>query len=519
MKKGHIAELALTFLVGIAVIAIVGGVLDFAGYNPGAAAMNAGHILVAGFAPIWPLVAAMIVVGACMAAFPAAENSPVAIIGIVVVLVVATGVSVRTANRYGHDVAHAQINRVLTVSEDSPPEYEVRDPYAVATTRLSRSVGDEAGFDVTNVWRFDVDGTPKTCGIKVPNANEWRRPLGGVVCVTDDGVVENEAFEGQVPSWTAAFGENRLAGRVNDLFPRGRFVISDIYGYVDGDGPHIVVPVTRIMGGMRWHEGWVGAAVWDTDGTARKVTDPAEVPGPVAGESLSDQVLDALNHRNGFMDSKRRQTGYDLGEGDNVRHHLLDRADGSGERLVTLLTPRGSSNTVTAVLEVNPRDIVNGWPTATLYQLEDRNENGSSRASVAEATDLVRQRYGTAMQMSESGLRVMEASPSTHNDLVVAVGSDQRVFARVTVDMMSRETCVFTPDGEQVRCDSQDAQPLALGSLRRLFTEDTDTSTDDSPEPNPGGQPASNMDISSMSDDELTDLLRQVADELDARNG
>ena len=56
------------------------------------------------------------------------------------------------------------------------------------------------------------------------------------------------------------------------------------------------------------------------------------------GESIADDILADLSHRDVFMDSKRASTAYDLGDGANVSNFLLERADGSGERLVTMLT-------------------------------------------------------------------------------------------------------------------------------------------------------------------------------------
>lgn len=554
----HMQRLLTEVVVATAVFGVFAVVSDALGFNPVAATINALHTIAAWFAP-WKL----LVIAALVAAVPAAfgwreqnridaanrrpsrshsygygdrkevedENAPTgnsnfrsACFAIAGVLVLAGFVmSVRSVNRWGHDVSHNQINQVLTVEENAAtPTYETRDPYDLAIARLNRSVGDSSGYKVPedNVWRFEVDGEPQTCGLKLSTRNAFHRPMGvfGVVCVSDSNKVVDQEFDKDVPSWEVAFGSKRLTAHVNDAFPRGRFVETDVYGYIDETGPHMVVPVTRMTGGLGFHEGWVGALVFDADGTSRKVTDPAELPGPAIGESVADYVLNALSHRGRFMQSKLAQVAYDLGEGQNVKHFLLERTEGAGERLVTLLTPMGTSETVSAVLEIDPHTVVDGWPTATLYRLDTRNEDGTSRASVAEVVDLVKQRYGTAMQLGESQHGVMEATPADADELVVTVGSNQRVFARVSVDMMTRATCVYAPNGEEVQCDSPDSAPLALGQLSGLFNSGT---TAEAPPKGTadGGSTEKSVppDISNLSDAELTDLLRQVASELDKR--
>lgn len=517
----NVGSVAVSALVTVAVVALIGFALDtFGGFNPLASTLNLGHLLWGLLAP-WKFVLIVAGVSVPVLALTAGSRNPksfdIAMTVVVLLLIIATGLSIRTVNRWGHDVAHDQITGVLTVSDDDAPTYETRDPYELATARLQRSVGDSSGYEVPadNVWRFEVDGTAQTCGLKAPNANAWKRPMGGVVCVDDTGRVTEAAFDGQVPSWLVAFGHLRLADKVNDVFPRGRFEVADVYGYIDADGPHMVVPTTRMMGGGGWYTGWVGAVVFDVDGTARAVTDPSTIPGPVVGESVADEVLDALAHRAGFMDSRRNQTRFDLGDGANVRHFLLERGDGDGERLVTLLTPRGSSETVSAILEIDPHTIVDGWPTATLYTLDTRSDDGTSRASVREVLDLVGQRYGTAMMLGEAQQRVMEATPGDPDVLMVTVGSNQRVFARVSVNMMTRESCVFAPDGTEIRCSSGTSAPLAFGSLPGLFNNDDGATSDAAVSPGDAELPVG--ELSELSDDELFALLREVTDELDAR--
>lgn len=517
---GRASVIVVAVVAAAVLLAGFGWLLDgVLGHNPVATIENFGHRVLAAAYP-WRLFWISAGVALIPAAFSLRSSSAqhAVWVGVAVLTMLAGFVlSISTVNRWGHDVAHDQINRVLTVEDDAiSPSYETRDPYALALARLRRSVGDASGFEVpdSNVWRFEVDGEPLTCGVKVPNRNTWKSPVRGVVCVDDTGRVREADFEGKVPSWEVSFGHLRLAQAVNDHFPRGGYTQSDVYGYIDADGPHMVVPVTRMMGGLRWHTGWVGALVFDKDGTARKVTDPSELPGPAIGESVADQVLNALSHRAGFMDSKRAHTAYDLGDGANVRHFLLERADGEGERLVTLLTPLGNSETVTAILEIDPHTVVNGWPKATLYRLDTRTDDGMSRASVDEVIDLVRQRYGTAMQLGQAQQHIMEATPSLPDELIVTVGSNQRVFARVSVNMMTRASCVYTPAGEEVRCDGPDSAPLAFGSLRELFNNG-DTAV--GPETGTAAGETGNEALSSLSDAELNDLLRQIADELDAR--
>lgn len=492
------------------------------GYNPMAWAQNSWQVICGGFAPwgrFW--LGVLIAVAVVTASYGLAQRSynSGAISGLawlVAVLIVITGfgTSITVVNRRGHDITHDQINKVLNVQENvSSPGYELRDPYDLAYTRLQRSVGDASGYEVPreNVWRFEVDGVNQTCGVRVPNARADRRPVGGIVCVDDAGSVQSKSFTGKVPSWLVTFGEYRLQRVVNDAAPRAKYISSDIYGYIQDGKPYMVVPVTRMQGGSAYHTGLVGDLVFAEDGSYKLERDFSKIPGPAVGESVSNLVLDALNHRGGFMASKRSQFAYDLGgDGANVSQYLLRRSDDRSEKLVTLLTPRGSSETVTAVLEIDPHKVIGGWPAATLYRLNTVNDQGASRASVAEVKDLVNQRYSTAMQLGNSGTGVMEATPADPERLVLTVGSNQRVFARVKVNMLTRETCVFTPAQVQVRCESAQAAPLALGSLPQLF------STEGSPKsqaPSGTTAPAADQDLSGLDDAQLADLLRKLSEE------
>lgn len=521
-------------VTGIVVAVLVGiGVLfdTVLGFNMGAATMNGFKIVAAGFAPwktFWIAALAAAAVFGIGVAIEAKNTdsdskmaSSVTTVLAVVLLIGGFVMSISTVNRWGHDISHDQITKVLDVEDGIAPTYEIRDPYGLAVKRLERSLGNNSGYEVPsdNVWRFEVDGEPQTCGLKVSIKHSNKSPIRGVVCVSDTNKVTKANFDGKVPSWKVAVGHLRLAKVVNDEFPRGRYNSGDIYGYIDADGAHMVVPVTAMSEGLGYHEKWVGALVFGPDGKAVKVTDPAKVPGPVVGESTADRVLNALGNREGFMDWKRNRTKYDLSEGRNVKHFLLERADGSGQRLVTLLTPNGTSETVSAILEIDPNTIVDGWPKATLYKLDSETESGESRASVGESVDLVRQRYGAAMQLAESRNEILEATPGDTDELVVTVGTNQSVFARATVNMMTRETCVFTKAGDKVRCDDRDAAPLPIDGLRGLFSSNNETSDPAKGNDSETGGSTTNVeDLSNLSDAELNGLLRDIADELDARS-
>lgn len=75
-----------------------------------------------------------------------------------------------------------------------------------------------------------------------------------------------------------------------------------------------------------------------------------------------------------------------------------------------------------------------------------------------------------AVQMGETRQDGMAATPAAIDELVVTVGSDQRVFARVPVDTLTRSTCVHAPAGARVRYDRPDSSPLQLGSRCDLFS-------------------------------------------------
>ncbi len=501
------------------ILAVLVGASSLLGYSPAATVARTGQML-AGSASVWLLVVVLLAAFGFAWLWDINTRTGWVIASIIVgALLVGTVITVPSeSNRRKHDVAHAQVTKVVTQVNASAPAYEPREPFALLVKRLERSIGDQAGVSLpeTNIWRFEVDGVAQTCGLTVAAKKAWTAPVRGVICVSDAGKVTKADFEGtQVPSWLVAVGDLRLQKAVNKAFFGGRYTSADVYGYITKEGPHMVVPVTTRQGGTRYHEGWAGALVFGPNGKVTKVTDPSKVPGPVTGASMADEVLDHLGNRGRFMEMKRNLKSFDLGSGGkNDSQFLLTRSDGKGERLVTLLTPKGSSQTVSAILEINPHKVIDGWPEARLYTLRTQTEDGQSRSSVEEAVALVRSRYGAAMQLAEARNSIAEATPYGRDELIVTVGSDQRVFARVKVNMMTRTSCVYTAEMVEVRCDKADAAPLPISGLAGLFGGAT---SEENPEADPTAVvPA---ELSAMTEGQLAELLSQIAEELQARSG
>lgn len=433
--------------------------------------------------------------------------SVLAVVSVVLTLIP----TIRAENRRYHDIRHDAVVKVLKVEEADAPAYEPRTPYVLAERQLVRRLGNERGVELDGIWAFEVDGVQKVCGVLYPTRASYKRPVSGVACYNpQNGTMEKARFEGSVPSPKAMGAKYRLQHTVANTVKHAEYKSSDIYGYIKDGKPFMVVPMRVRTDGSTFTTVWAGALVFDSSGAAKhvkKVTD--EVPGPIAGESMADEVLSAINSRGGFLDERRDRTTYDLaGEGANVRHFLLQRADGSGERLVTMLTPKKAiggqtSDSNVAVLEIDARNIsYKQWPKAVLYELPEI-ENQAARASIVEATDIVRSRYGATLQLANTQQNFVEPTLVGVNTLRITIAGAQEVTAFVEVNIADRSSCLYRANGEKVRCD-QNGEGGILGNGNQ---NEGDTSSE---------TPATGGAYSGMSKEQLQQEIAKLSDELNA---
>jgi hypothetical protein len=432
-----------------------------------------------------------------------------------------------------HRVRHRAINTVLTVEKAQTPAYSARPAFPQSSAMLIRDLGEIPGQRVGEVWRFRVqegdEQVAKTCALLTYTRQQWRRPAAGVACRTDDGLVERVMFTGRVPvPATSLVTTDRLADRVNGILPFHVVDHADVYAYVARGEAFMVVPTRRIVGQFPYRHGWGGTVVFDGNGghQVHRTLD-GSVPGPAFGISNANEVLRALNNRGGFWAAQQAEFSYDLTENSevgtgNVSHFLLNRADGTGERLVTMLTPKGDSETPTAILEISLTGIELGqWPQATLYQLPGTTESQRSRASNSEVLAHVRNLYGPALQLADSGNRLMELTPLGGDLVAVTIGTERVALARVTFDQITRRSCVYAMNGTLVRCYDDATTQLSRDGLSELFT-DTDIAGNDAANVERGSaapvrpvvQPG---DFAGLSDAELIDQLQAISAELARR--
>lgn len=402
---------------------------------------------------------------------------------------------VKPLHRVGHDVRHDTITATLTTVQDEGPTFDTRPPYAYQGALLGRSIGDLTAVSTKGIWRFPVDGKQETCALISPARNAFKRPMQGVVCVDDAGHVERQLFKGQIPTMQVFMGGLRLAGIVNDKIPGGTIHDSDLYGYIENGKPYMVAPVRALSGTWKPVTIWAGALIFDTDGNVRVIHEAdGSVPGPVVGESIAIDVLQALGDRAGFIASKTAQVAYDTAAGDNSSNLALDRSDGGGMRLVTLLTPRGASQTPTALLEVDMTKVGrNDWPAAVLHQFPAAKPGDRPLASDKEITDTFTQLFGAQLQMQQRGLQIMEITPTEPGKVRMVIGTPNNLTAAVTADRSTRTFCLTSVDGsQQLGCQTPGAEPAA-------------------------GQELSGQPLQQMSSPDLLALLGQLRDEIRRR--
>jgi hypothetical protein len=458
--KSRIAIPILAVALVVAVIFAFGALLDALGFNPGLGIARLWQAQTQFWVHFWLwVIPALVVIAAGMMLVSLRDRSrayvPIGLTGIAVgalwLIVGFFPIMVTPLHRVGHDVRHDQISETLTTVQDEGPTFDTRPPYAFQGTVLGRSIGDMTAVATKGIWRFPVNGTQKTCALIAPSKNAFKRPMQGVVCVDDSGHVERQLFKGQIPTMQVYEGGLRLVGIVNDLIPGGTIHDSDLYGYIVDGQPFMVAPVRALSGWSKPVTIWAGALVFDTEGRVQIVHDAdGSIPGPIVGESLAIDVLQALGDRAGFIQSKTAQVAYDTAAGDNASNLALDRSDGAGMRLVTLLTPRGASQTPTALLEVDMTKVAhNAWPAAVLHQFPAQPPGARPLASDREIIDTFTQLFGAQLQLQQRGLQIMEITPTTPEHVRMAIGTPNNLTAAVNVDRATREFCLTSADGAQ----------------------------------------------------------------------
>ncbi|WIM92567.1 hypothetical protein ACTOB_004511 [Actinoplanes oblitus] len=400
----------------------------------------------------------------------------------------------------------------ISVVDDPVPGLAARAPYLVGKAQTAPNLGDVTGevSDITYLPDLDRFGTlvKRRGWLSGYEVNVVQQvPLGSNGRTSQRCAFDLDAAGARVGGW---FTHN-LGRRISAERRWVRFDSRDVYGYCDGDTPIVVVPLKRQAGILTVTERPAGVALYNgRTGQLRITTDTAAVPGPTYPISLAKRQREATAGLGGFADWWFDRSGWDASddganEGNNSEF-TLRYSDGAGSAYVTPLTPQGEASSVVAVSMVPTRQTGPGLARLTVHRL---NPTWSSPQAIVA---LIKAEYRDVCCYNDD--RVFEVIPTGGSTWTATVGSEQsiryRVEGRGQID--GREaTCLRTAEGALVRCayaapgspEEQELQRLEQQKQQQERARATEAAGD----------------LTKYTDEQLADLNRRVAEEVDRRLG
>lgn len=428
--------------------------------------------------------------------------------GVFAVLLVGIGVlTVIGWVRYDYDVKAIYAADATEVNQ-AAPEFSQRAPFDVATASSTRNLGDTTG-DAQNV-KILADQGDHGVWTALVTRRGWLQGYESLQSI--DVPLYGTANASTVT--TCDFDNNQAEQRLSGLWPHESLAYlvlgatpanvnyddGDVYAYCDDDTPMIVVPLKALSG--FWTPTWTvfGAAVYDgSTGLLSVLTDTSEVPGPVYPQSLAKTQREALTALGSFEDAFFARSGYEDTHADtddpnrgNTSEFSL-RFDGKNEAaFVTPLTPRGDSTSIIAISVVDASTSKAGTRNPlNIYRYDD----GETRAANSSIAQSIKTQYSWMPDWA-SGLTIFEIVPADNGTWVASIGQSQSVVYRAVIDA-DGDAVLYGADGEEVTRSSVKPDP----GVPTIPVE-------------PGGTGGTDVDLGSMTPEQLRELATSIVDEL-----
>ncbi len=417
-----------------------------------------------------------------------------------------------------------QYAKSVQVSQDDLPQMGVRTPFSVAQAQSRTTLANTPGADLlTETTMFDPAKDDFTTLAK------GRSFFGNYAAVavqrfplTGRSQGSQCDFSEKAQRMLGGFFSHNLGRAINSAARGVNWSDSDAYGLCREDGtPLVIVPLKRQVGLLVVTEIPAGVAVYDGhSGTVTIQTDTSHIPGPVYPLSLADKQRESTAAMGSWMQWARSQIGWKAAEGEvnssNSSEFILGRKSG-GTVYVTPLSNQGNSTGIAAVSELEASSMTAG-------QLNPIKVHKFSTPWVS--VDAIESRIKADYQdiPNWQTLRVQEIAPVDGKRWIATLGNDQNTLYRVegTGDLSqfpgsvdpAIATCLF---------QGTDSKPRRCGTLALIGQNGIGGQYG----PNtPGGNPTAGQTtpptaglpaLATMSDQQLAELLRQVADELSRR--
>ncbi len=419
------------------------------------------------------------------------------IAGVLLVLGFVYGMTIQ-----GYLEAHAYSERAIQTSNETTSFYD-RTPWVVGNSYASRGQGDDVGD------RGDVNHVPVLAAgessryTTVITARGFMGNMGySVVREYDlpkvgrlpDNIAHSCAFaEGNGLRWGATWPWRSLDFAISFKNPLLHWDGSDMYGYCKGDKPIVVMPLWKYDGFLVVTKVPAGAAVYDENGL--RILSPGElesekIEGLTYPQSLVTVQRQALGGMGTLQEWFSGSVGYDVTDKDhedaNAENNTEFSLVGTDNTLysVTPLTPRGSSQSITALM-VAPGRQVNG--DNLKYRIETK-VNLAATSTIL--TNIKSASVAGDMEWTTrwaSGMKVYEIVPAQNGHWVASIGLGQEVSYRADI----------APDGA-----------ITVVKLNSVGTPEATS---------PSVTVTNGKDLASMSNEELLNLIRKAAEELSSR--
>jgi hypothetical protein len=384
---------------------------------------------------------------------------------------------------------HRSYARQAEIVTTPVPDLSLRAPYLVGTAQAGPSLGEIVGEAVDTTYLPDQD--------RFTTLLKRRAFLGGY----------EAGFSQEVPltgrgrdAERCTFDTDRADARIDGKFSHslGRklarldrwttFDDEDVYVVCDDGVPKVVIPLKRQVGLWVVSERPAGVAVYNGRTGELTLSDGSDVAGPTYPISLAARQRKALTATDGFGAWLARRSGWKVSDDGanegNDAEFTLKRADGSGIVYATLLTPRGTTSSVTAVAVVPARYEDQNLAPLTVHRLDPNWV--SPQVIVAR----IKSEYRDVCCYQLD--RVFEVMPTGGQGWAATLGSEQNITYRVVGNgpLEGEEaTCLLDAAGNRLRCGT--------------------TVASKPPPPTAGDKP-----LTELTDDELADLQRKVTDEI-----
>jgi hypothetical protein len=446
------------------------------------------------------------------------QSSGVMLLGIVVILGSLVAVGWWTVSTHGYLQSRDYYTASAVTSADPVPTLGQRAPFSVAEAQARPNLGEISGDTV------DTTFLPSTGSYSTLVKRRGTFPSGYEAVLDQDVPIAGGRGDGTTCRFDrkkadvldGGWFSHNLARAIHSERRGVRYDSGDIYAYCDKSTPVVVVPLKRQVGWLVVGERPAGVVILNGKTGDLDFRDTAAgVPGPAYPLSLAARQREALTASGGYWDYRGGRSGWEASEddtnsGNNTEFVLPFRPAGDADaatqtRYSTMLTGRGSATAISAISFVEGRARSGELAPITVYRTKPR------WVSPDAITSRIKADYQDLPNWQNQ--KVMEVSPVDGSRWVATIGNGQNVLYRVVgsgdlktdLDPKIKDaqaTCLQRADGSTIRC----------GTLADQGGNGVGVDYGKGPTgQGPGGPTGS--DLATLTDQQLADLLRRVAEE------